>query len=59
MGTNCALLVADLFLYSHEADFVHETNKISFTHYMDDVLSLNNPTFDDYIDVIYPEQTGY
>ena len=23
MGTNCAPLVADLFLYSYEADFVH------------------------------------
>jgi hypothetical protein len=23
MGTNCALLLADLFLYSFEAEFVH------------------------------------
>ena len=23
MGTNCAPLLADLFLYSYEADFIH------------------------------------
>ena len=25
-------------------------------HYQDDVLSLNNPKFNDYIDVIYPNE---
>ena len=52
MGTNCAPLLADLFLYSYEADFIqgllkkNEKNLAqSFTfmfRYIDDVLSLNN-----------------
>ena len=65
MGINCAPLVADLFLYSYEADFVHlqktqvQEEKTSFNltvHYIDDVLSLNNPKFNDYVDVIYPKE---
>ena len=40
-------LVADLFLYSYEADFVQHLQKS---------LSLNNPKFNDYIDVIYPKE---
>ena len=64
MGTNCAPLLADLFLYSYEANFIQELlqNKdkklaISFNftfRYIDDVLSLNNPKFGDYVDRIYP-----
>jgi hypothetical protein len=52
IGTNCAPLLADLFLYSYEADFIQEflkknENKLArsfnFTfRYIDDVLSLNN-----------------
>ena len=63
MGTNCAPLGADLFLYSYEANFVQhlqnskfQKQKASFTltfRYIDDVLLLNNPKFNDYIDVIY------
>ena len=30
MGTNCAPLVADLFLYSYEADFVQHLLKSKF-----------------------------
>ena len=70
MGTNCAPSVADLFLYLFEADFVQhlqkrniykfkKQNKKSFNHtfrYIDDVLSLNNPKFNYYIDVMYPEE---
>ena len=66
MGTNCAPLVADLFLYSYESDFVQhlqksklKKQKTSFNltfHYIEDVLSLNNPKFNDYIDVIYPKE---
>ena len=62
MGTNCAPLLADLFLYSYEVDFVQHLQKNksrkqrkSFNltcRYIDDVLSLNNPKFGDYIDVI-------
>jgi hypothetical protein len=64
MGTNCASLLADLFLYSYEADFIQgflnkNENKLSrsfnFTfRYIDDVLSLNNSRFGDFVDRIYP-----
>ena len=66
MGNNCVPLVADLFLYSYEADFVQHLQKSKFKkqktsfnltfRYIDDVLSLNNPKFNDYIDVIYPKE---
>ena len=66
MGTNCAPLLADLFLYSYESDFIQHlqrggskklTCNFNFTfRYIDDVLSLNNPKFGDYLDVIYPKE---
>ena len=69
MGTNCAPLMADLFLYSYEADFVQHLQKRKFKkqtknplilllsfRYIDDVLSLNNPKFNYYIDVIHPKE---
>ena len=62
MGTNCAPLLADLFLYSYE--FIQTLIKsgkrqlaksFNFTYrYIDEVLSINNPKFGDYIDFIYP-----
>jgi hypothetical protein len=64
MGTNCAPLLVDLFLYSYEADFIQGLLKknekklarsFSFTfRYIDDVLSLNNYRFGDFVDRIYP-----
>jgi len=64
MGTSCAPLVADLFFYSYEADFIQrllmKTEKkrarsFNFTfRYIDDVLSLNNSRFGDFSDRIYP-----
>jgi hypothetical protein len=64
MGTNCAPLLADLFLYSYEADFIQGLLKknekkiarsFNFTfRYIDDVLSLNNSRFVDFVDRIYP-----
>jgi hypothetical protein len=52
MGTNCAPLLADLFLYSYESEFlqklvkdkkIHEARAFNFTYrYIDDVLSINN-----------------
>ena len=57
MGTNCAPLLADLFLYSYEAEFIQTLTKngdkklarfFNFTfRYIDDVLSLSNPRFGD------------
>ena len=64
MGTNCAPLLANLFLYSYEADFIYGLLKknekklarsfnLTFC-YTDDVLSLNNSRFGDFVDRIYP-----
>ena len=64
MATNCAPLLANLFLYSYEADFIQgvlKKNKkklarsFNFTfHYIDDVFSLNKSRFGDFVDSIYP-----
>ena len=62
MRTNCTPLLADLFLYSYEADFIHSllqrkekklAQSFGFTfRYIDDILSLNNSKFGDYVDHI-------
>jgi len=65
MGTNCASLLAVLFLYSCEAHFIQALLKknekkparsFNFTfRYIDDVLSLNNSRFGDFdFDCICP-----
>ena len=53
LGTNCASLLADIFLYSYEAEFIQSllstgkkklASQFHFTNrYIDDVLSINNP----------------
>ena len=56
MGTNCAPLLADLFLYYYESDFMQEllrkkdkklTISLNSTFCSIDVLSLNNSKFGD------------
>ena len=64
MDTNCAPLLADLFLYSYEADFIQGLLKknekklarsFNLTYrYIDVVLSRNNSMFGDFVDRIYP-----
>jgi len=64
MGTNYAPLLVDLFLYSNETFYSQglfkKTEKMlgrSFNFpipYIDDVLSLNNSRFGDFVDRIYP-----
>ena len=66
MCTNCAPLLADLFLYSYEAEFVqsllkagkkHLAQQFNFTYrYIDDVLSLKNTKFAEYLEFIYPRE---
>ena len=66
MGTNCAPLLADLFLYSYEAEFVqcllkadkkHLAQQFNFTYrYIDDVLFLKNTKFAEYLEFIYPRE---
>jgi hypothetical protein len=61
MGINYVARLADLFLYSYEADFMQvlltkkASRSFNFTfRYIDDVLSLNNTTVDDFVDSSYP-----
>ena len=64
MGTNCAPLLADLLLYSYEADFIHgllkkKEKKLARSYYftfryIEDVRSLNNSRFGDVVHRIYP-----
>ena len=63
MGTNCAPLVADLFLFCYERDFmmsfsVENQSKIfeaftSTSRYLDDLLNIDNTYFDGLISRIY------
>ena len=66
MGTKCASLLVDIFLHSYEAGFIadliqrkeHRLDR-SFDRsfrYIDDVLSLNNPSFKIIIHRIYPKK---
>ena len=64
MGTNCALLVADLFLFSYERDFmkslsidnqagiIEAFNSVS--KYLDDLLNIDNLYFEAVVNQIYP-----
>lgn len=56
MGTNCAPLIADLFLYYYESQFMVKLSKDPAKHhlidefnntyrYLDDIFALNNPDF--------------
>ena len=64
IGTNCAPLLADIFLYSYGAEFIQSllstgrkrlSSQFSFTYrYIDDVLSNNNPDFENYLGQMYP-----
>ena len=62
MGISCVLILVDLLHYSHEADFIPEILKknekklVLIFNYINDVISLNNSKFDDYLDCIYPTE---
>ena len=63
MGTNCAPLLADIFHYSYEAEFIqfllstggkHLASRLHFTYrYINDVLSINNSEFENYLGQMY------
>ena len=63
MGTNCALLVADLFLFCYERDFMlplSEDNQSgvieafnSTSRFLDDLLNIDNNFFDSMVNHIY------
>ena len=60
------LILADLFLYSYESEFlqklvkdkkIHEARAFNFTYrYIDDVLSINNSRFAEFLPLIYPPE---
>ena len=66
MGTNCAPLLANLYLFSCEYDFMmklmkdkefHIAKKFNLTfRYIDDLISFNNSNFKMYINSIYPKE---
>ena len=63
MGTNCALLKADLFLYCYKRDFMSDLHKSKrhdhidlfndTSRYLDDIFTIDNPEFEKYIPDIY------
>ena len=66
MGTNCATLVADLFLLCYERDFMMSLSDDkqadvidalnTTSRYLDDILSINNVFFDNMVSQIYPSE---
>ena len=66
MGTNCALLVADLFLFCYERDFIKDLSSEnqadiikafnSTSRYLDDLLNIDNPYFEGMVNQIYPSE---
>ena len=66
MGTNFASLVADLFLFCYERDIMlslsdnNQTDIIeafnSTSRYLDDLLNIDNPYFEQMIGKIYPTE---
>ena len=66
MGTNCAPLVADLFLFCYErgfmlslsdnnqADIIEAFNSTS--RYLDDLLNIDHPYFEQIVGQIYPTE---
>ena len=64
MGTNCAPLVADLFLFCYERDFMLSDNNqsdviVAFnstSRYLDDLLNIDNPYLEQMVGQIYPTE---
>ena len=66
MGTNCAPLVADLFLFCYERDFMTSLSDVklaeiieafkSTSRYLDDLLNIDNPYFEGMVNLIYPPE---
>ena len=63
MGTNCAPLVADLFLFCYERDFMTSLSDVkqaeiieafkSTSRYLDNLLNIDNPYFEGMVNCIY------
>ena len=68
-GTNCATLVADLFLFCYERDLMlslsvaNQSDVIeafnSTSRYLDDLLNIDNNFFDSMVNHIYPSELQF
>ena len=66
MGTNCAPLIADLFLFCCERDSMTSLSDVeqaeiieafkSTSRYLDDLLNIDNPYFEGMVNRIYPPE---
>ena len=66
MGNNCTPLVADLFLFCYERDFMTSLSDVkqaeiieafkSTSRYLDDLLIIDNPYFEGIVNRIYPPE---
>ena len=66
MGTNCAPLVADLFLFCYERDFMMSLSDDkqadvidafnTTSRYLDNILNINNVYFENMVSQIYPSE---
>ena len=66
MGTNCAPLVANLFLFYYERDFMMSLSGDkqagvidaynTTSRYLDDILNIDNVYFDNMVSQIYPSE---
>ena len=66
ISTNCTPLLADIFLYSYDADFIQSllstgkkqlASRFNLTYrYIDDVLSINYPEFENYLGQMHPAE---
>ena len=66
LGTNCAPLVADLFLFCYERDIMKDLSSDnqadvikafnSTSRYLDDLLNIDHPYFEGMVNQIYPSE---
>ena len=66
MGTNCAPLGADLFIFCYERDFMASLSDVkqaeiieafnSASRYLDDLYNIDNPYFEGMVNRIYPPE---
>ena len=66
MGTNCASLIADLFLFCYERDYIsnlHISEQYDLIYmfndtsrYLDDIFTIDNPEFEKHVSDIYPTE---
>ena len=61
MGTNCAPLLANFYLYSCEVGFFKSNKMLAkafnlTSRYIDNLVSINDPRFKQFLKDIYPEE---